>query len=84
MEKAAVIEPLPAATVNLVRERAGDLQVYLLRRSAQSGFMGGFYVFPGGAVDPEDRDLACRSTPLRSSDFSKIVRAIQSFVNQGD
>lgn len=40
----------------LVRERAGRLQVYLLRRSLQSGFMGGYYVFPGGTVADNDRD----------------------------
>lgn len=45
-----------AATVILTRERAGRLQIYLLQRSAQSGFMAGNYVFPGGTLDPEDRD----------------------------
>ena len=45
----------PAATVILVRQNAGALQVYLLKRSAQSGFMAGKYVFPGGVVDPQDR-----------------------------
>ena len=43
-----------AATVILTRERAGRLQIYLLQRSTQSGFMAGHYVFPGGILDPED------------------------------
>jgi 8-oxo-dGTP pyrophosphatase MutT (NUDIX family) len=30
------------------------LQVLLLRRSEQAGFMPGVWVFPGGAVDPDD------------------------------
>lgn len=47
--------PRPAATVVLVRERESGLQVYLLKRSDQSGFFPGHYVFPGGAVDGEDR-----------------------------
>lgn len=50
--------PVPAATVILVREEAGHLQVYLLRRSQTSGFMPGSYVFPGGLVDDRDRDDA--------------------------
>ncbi|MCK5099819.1 MAG: hypothetical protein KAR45_17035, partial [Desulfobacteraceae bacterium] len=29
-------------------------EIYLLRRSIKSGFMGGLYVFPGGVVDPDD------------------------------
>ncbi|CCK82447.1 NUDIX hydrolase [Desulfobacula toluolica] len=43
-----------ASTVILVRENNQELEVYLLRRSTKSGFMGGLYVFPGGVVDPED------------------------------
>ena len=45
----------PASTVILVREEEGELQVYLLRRSPKSRFFPGSYVFPGGAVDSEDR-----------------------------
>jgi 8-oxo-dGTP pyrophosphatase MutT (NUDIX family) len=46
-----------AATVILARERAGRLQIYLLKRSVKSGFMAGNYVFPGGMLDPEDRNI---------------------------
>jgi 8-oxo-dGTP pyrophosphatase MutT (NUDIX family) len=48
----------PAATLILVRQHAGGLQAYLLRRSAASGFMAGRFVFPGGWVDDGDRDDA--------------------------
>ena len=48
--------PRPAATVILIRELAGELQVYLLKRSTKSGFMAGNYVFPGGMLDPGDLD----------------------------
>ena len=44
----------PAATVILTREKAGTLQVYLLKRSSKSGFMAGNFVFPGGMVDEND------------------------------
>lgn len=46
-----------AATIILAREQDEQLQIYLLRRSSASGFMGGLYVFPGGGVDPSDRDI---------------------------
>ena len=47
-------DPLSAATVILARQRQAELQVYLLKRHAKSGFMAGHYVFPGGILDPED------------------------------
>ncbi len=49
----APAEPLPAATIMLVREEAGRLQVYLMQRHANSDF-GGSYAFPGGLVDGAD------------------------------
>ena len=49
-------EPAPASTVILIREKDDDIEVYLLKRSKESGFMAGNYVFPGGTVDAEDRE----------------------------
>ena len=49
-------EPEPAATLVLVRENQERLEVYLIKRSSQSGFMAGMYVFPGGTVDQSDYD----------------------------
>ena len=46
----------PASTVILIREAKDGFEVYLLKRSASSGFMAGKYVFPGGVVDETDRD----------------------------
>ncbi len=42
-----------AATVLVLDERP-DLQVLMLKRNARSIFVGDMWVFPGGAVDPED------------------------------
>lgn len=41
----------------LVRD-APDLQVFMLRRNLQSRWIGGAYIFPGGAVDAADREPA--------------------------
>jgi 8-oxo-dGTP pyrophosphatase MutT (NUDIX family) len=43
--------PRPAATVILLRGDAGALEVLLVQRNPQARFMGGAWVFPGGAVD---------------------------------
>ncbi len=52
------IPPLrDAATVVLVQEANSRLEIYLLKRSTKSGFMGGLYVFPGGHVDEQDKGL---------------------------
>jgi 8-oxo-dGTP pyrophosphatase MutT (NUDIX family) len=49
--------PIAAATIILAREKAGELQIYLLKRSTKSGFMAGNYVFPGGVVDATDLNV---------------------------
>jgi 8-oxo-dGTP pyrophosphatase MutT (NUDIX family) len=43
-----------AATVMLLRDGVLGLEVFMLRRNLESDFVGGAYVFPGGAVDPHD------------------------------
>lgn len=45
---------IPAATVVLVRDRAGELEVLLLQRNSKLDFAGGAWVFPGGAIDAAD------------------------------
>jgi 8-oxo-dGTP pyrophosphatase MutT (NUDIX family) len=44
-----------AATVLLLRDGGDGLEVFMLRSNLNSDFVGGAYVFPGGAVDPGDR-----------------------------
>lgn len=50
------VEVRDAATVLLVRDGARGLEVAMLRRRPDSGFVPGAYVFPGGALDDEDHD----------------------------
>lgn len=51
----ADVELRLAATVMLVRDSDGGPEVFMLRRNPQSAFVGGAFVFPGGAVDDHDR-----------------------------
>lgn len=44
----------PAATVLLLRDTRRGLETLLLRRQQTLQFAGGFWVFPGGAIDPAD------------------------------
>jgi 8-oxo-dGTP pyrophosphatase MutT (NUDIX family) len=46
--------PIPAATVVLLRDRAGGPEALLLRRNAALSSHAGLWVFPGGRIDPED------------------------------
>lgn len=52
------VQARPAATVVLLRDAPGGLEVLLLRRHRRSGFAAGAWVFPGGVVDQRDRDAA--------------------------
>ena len=53
--------PRPAATVVLLRERAPEFQLLLMRRNRSAGFVPGAYVFPGGRVDAQDANPALLS-----------------------
>ena len=53
-----LLVPSPAATVVVLRDGATGLEVFMVRRHEGSSFMGGAHVFPGGRVDPADRDSA--------------------------
>ncbi|HVE53352.1 MAG TPA: NUDIX hydrolase [Ramlibacter sp.] len=49
-----------SATVVLLRDGVRGLEVFLLRRHAQSDVLAGAYVFPGGKLDAEDAGWAER------------------------
>jgi 8-oxo-dGTP pyrophosphatase MutT (NUDIX family) len=59
--------PRQAATVILLRGGGERLEVLLVRRTPHARFMGGVWVFPGGAVDAAegDGDGAHRAAAIR-------------------
>ena len=53
------VEPRQAASLILLRDSADGAEVLLVQRNPEQRFMGGAWVFPGGAVHPgEDPDHA--------------------------
>ena len=59
-----MVEPRDAATVMLVRDAAeapAGIEVFMLRRNLSSVFVAGAHVFPGGAVDDDDRGPAAQA-----------------------
>lgn len=54
----AVAKPRPASTVVLLRDGAQGVETLLLKRNKALMFAGGLWVFPGGAIDPQDLEAA--------------------------
>jgi len=48
------LTPRPAATLLLLREAPGAPEVFMLQRTNKAAFLPGAFVFPGGALDPDD------------------------------
>ncbi|MGF1554072.1 MAG: NUDIX domain-containing protein [Paracoccaceae bacterium] len=52
-----------AASVVVLRRQGGEARVLMGQRGAGAAFMPSKWVFPGGALDPADRDAAQRFAP---------------------
>ena len=61
------VTPRPAATVILLRGGAERIEILLVKRNPRARFMGGAWVFPGGAVDRHEGrgEAALRAAALR-------------------
>ncbi len=79
--------PRPAATVLLLRDAAGGIEILMTRRSATASFAPGAYVFPGGGIDEADRqahDLAARRPTQDDLRLTQAIAAIrESFEELG-
>lgn len=77
----APVEPKPAASVLLVRATdpgvAEPLEVWMVRRQKAMRFLGGYYAFPGGKVDPADAtpEALDRCYGLTPADAARIIDA---------
>jgi 8-oxo-dGTP pyrophosphatase MutT (NUDIX family) len=59
--------PRPAATVVVLREQAGAVEVLMVQRTRGASFMADAWVFPGGRLDPADGDPADEGTFRRAA-----------------
>src|SRR5204862_1053 len=77
-------EPRPAASVIIVRDAPPGapepIEVYMVRRQRSMKFLGGFYAFPGGKVDPGD----AASSVLDGCRGLDAARAAECFPAHGD
>jgi 8-oxo-dGTP pyrophosphatase MutT (NUDIX family) len=71
-----MVQPRNASTVVLLRPAAGGkFEILLTRRPPQMRFLGGYYVFPGGAVHQDDYSAKVleRCRGLSGNDARKIL-----------
>ena len=67
-------QPIPAATVVVVRERpSGAPELLMLERSTAMAFAGGALVFPGGRVDPGDHAFAATLAAAPEDAVSRLA-----------
>ena len=72
----AATAPRLAATIILLRGGSDALELLLVKRNPAARFMGGVWVFPGGAVDRHegDDDAALRTAAVRELDEEAGIR----------
>ena len=63
--------PRPAATVMTIRDQPNGYEILMLRRNLRSDFVGGAYVFPGGALDVADGETDRQVFGLTDDDASQ-------------
>ncbi len=58
-------KPRPASTIAVIRDAHAEagIEVLLMKRGAEDRFLPSYFVFPGGAVDKQDRVCGCSCAP---------------------
>lgn len=78
-------DPIPAATVVILRDRAeGPPELLMLERARAMAFAGGALVFPGGRVDPADHALAALQpgSGLDADDVAARIAAVRETLEE--
>lgn len=84
-ESSDLPEPKPAATLIVFDEQAGGAapRLLMVERSQAMKFAGGAAVWPGGRVDPDDRQLGLAAAPsLEQEDAAGRVAAIRETLEE--
>jgi 8-oxo-dGTP pyrophosphatase MutT (NUDIX family) len=75
-------EPIPAATLVLMRERAGaPPELLMTERTGRMAFAAGALVFPGGRIDADDRRSAALLAP-GLADADARIAAIRETIEE--
>lgn len=68
--------PRPAATILLVRDAPGGLEVFMVKRHHQIDFVSGALVFPGGKVEPGDGETGLCDFADGAQNLPETARAL--------
>lgn len=68
--------PVASATVLLLRDDRGPLEVFMVQRHHQIDFATGALVFPGGKADASDRDPGLRGHCVGAESLSDVQLAL--------
>jgi len=71
-------EPVPSATILLLREAAPAMEVFMVQRHHQIDFATGALVFPGGKADPADASAELRDHCDGADDLDDTGLAIRA------
>lgn len=81
-------QPIPAATLVLIRQQAGGApELLMVERAARMAFAAGAMVFPGGRIDPHDAEIAAdarlvASEELDPEDGAARIAAIRETIEE--
>lgn len=78
---AAEVAAVPAASVLVLR--GSPFEVLMIRRHARSSFVPDVWVFPGGAVDPLDEEIASEIASGSTLDVMRIAAAREALEETG-
>lgn len=62
-----------AATTVLVRRDGGTPRILMGQRGQKAAFMPSKFVFPGGAIDPQDREVAAAARPMPPTELARLA-----------
>jgi 8-oxo-dGTP pyrophosphatase MutT (NUDIX family) len=74
-QTAETSRPVLATSVLVVRDVAAGMEVMMARRKAEMRFLAGFWVFPGGSVDPADASIPTTSPADTRCPFERVLYA---------
>ncbi|HEY0625905.1 MAG TPA: NUDIX domain-containing protein [Allosphingosinicella sp.] len=72
-------EPIPAATLILMRKAEGAPEILMMERAGHMAFAAGALVFPGGRIEPQDEALGSR---FAEADAAARIAAIRETIEE--